>query len=287
MTESSPTILVVDDDAGFISICTKILNESGCRVVTAATGSQAWRIVSEGTPDLILADLFVPQEGEFSFFKKIADYDPTIPVVGMTACAKIGCEAYARTVEKYGVISVFHKPFKWNTLLAVITQQLARTTVLPVHQYRIMVVDDNKAIHDSLSSVLCTLAHGEAHLNMFCCHNDTPACVYPRFDVVCFTEPLAAIQAVVNSCEGTGEPEWHAIFMDITLPGSINGIEAGRRIREINSHIPIIFCSAYTTIQWSDVEKELGPDVHNYALAKPFGSQDIKDILGRIFSIEL
>lgn len=39
--------------------------------------------------------------------------------------------------------------------------------------------------------------------------------------------------------------EFHMIFMDIEMPG-LNGIEASKRIREINQSIPIIFLTSHT-----------------------------------------
>lgn len=53
-------ILVVDDEIDLLRVITFRLKSLGCEVLTAERGEQAWQIIQERSPDLVILDLIMP-----------------------------------------------------------------------------------------------------------------------------------------------------------------------------------------------------------------------------------
>jgi DNA-binding NtrC family response regulator len=64
-SDSSPTVLVVDDDPGIRHLCATVLQQAGFTVLQAEGSSEALRICTEynGGIDLLLTDLILPPPG--------------------------------------------------------------------------------------------------------------------------------------------------------------------------------------------------------------------------------
>ena len=64
----NPTVLVVDDDAATLALCTKLLEQAGCSVLSASGSSEALKLCKghQGSIDLLVTDLVLPPP-EFSF----------------------------------------------------------------------------------------------------------------------------------------------------------------------------------------------------------------------------
>jgi DNA-binding NtrC family response regulator len=61
---TSPTILVIDDEATILGVMASCLRHAGFQVETAATAEQAVAITRRDVPDLIISDVLMPdQEG--------------------------------------------------------------------------------------------------------------------------------------------------------------------------------------------------------------------------------
>lgn len=65
------------------------------------------------------------------------------------------------------------------------------------------------------------------------------------------------------------------ILMDIRLKGDMDGIEAAR---EINEHldVPVVFMTAYTEVETTDLAKETGPAGY---IAKPINEEELYAVL--------
>jgi len=83
------TILVVDDDPGFVSLMTRVLGtlEPTHEVLTAYSGTQALRLAQERKPQLILLDLLMPEVDGMSVVRALRQ-DPALRdtiVIAVTA----------------------------------------------------------------------------------------------------------------------------------------------------------------------------------------------------------
>ncbi len=85
--KSDTTALIVDDDAPIREMLRKGVERAGWKVVVAENGRVALERVAEGTPDLIILDLIMPEMDGFEFVARLRSREPWrgIPVLVLTA----------------------------------------------------------------------------------------------------------------------------------------------------------------------------------------------------------
>jgi len=85
-------ILIVDDDSDYLFLLNHALTEQGYEVVSCRNGAQALRRAKETKPDLIILDLFMPEEDGAEIKLKLDNDAETvrIPVIFLTNLALPG-----------------------------------------------------------------------------------------------------------------------------------------------------------------------------------------------------
>src|SRR5438105_1536619 len=74
-------VLIVDDDAVFGDIASRVLEASGFRVSTAEDGFEGLSFMQAGLPDAIICDLNMPRMSGFEFLSIVRRRFPQIPVI--------------------------------------------------------------------------------------------------------------------------------------------------------------------------------------------------------------
>ncbi len=122
----SAQLLLVDDEPGVREAVKDYLQEiGGFTVQVASNANDAWQMLQQKTPDLVITDIMMPQVDGYQFLKKLRD-DPrfkALPVIFLTARGmttdriqgyEAGCDAYMA------------KPFDTDELIALIKNLLER-----------------------------------------------------------------------------------------------------------------------------------------------------------------
>ncbi len=125
----SAQLLLVDDEPGIRESVKDYLQEVGdFTVEVASNANEAWQMLQQKTPDLVISDIMMPQVDGYQFLKQLRD-DPrfeALPVVFLTARGmtsdriqgyKAGCDAY------------LPKPFDCDELVVIVENLLKRRTV--------------------------------------------------------------------------------------------------------------------------------------------------------------
>ncbi len=122
MTKTSPpaTILIVEDDPVYQKLLRFLCQESGYRVVVAATANGAFEYLAHHTPDLVLLDIILPdkQGWEVCYFILAKTF---IPIVFLTSLDEP--EDIARGLDA-GAVDYITKPFSRSELMARIESAL-------------------------------------------------------------------------------------------------------------------------------------------------------------------
>ena len=84
MPNNFATILVADDEPHFRTFLGTILSNAGYSVLTAENGLTAWNLFQQHRPDLVIADLQMPQLDGLGLTRKIRELDPDTPVIIMS-----------------------------------------------------------------------------------------------------------------------------------------------------------------------------------------------------------
>ena len=88
LAQPKPTILVVDDEPIVVEVIERYLRRDGFRVVTAATGPEAWAAATsaENRPDLVVLDVMLPGLDGFELTRRLRqEARLAAPIILLTA----------------------------------------------------------------------------------------------------------------------------------------------------------------------------------------------------------
>jgi CheY-like chemotaxis protein len=117
VTETSPAILIVDDEYGLAEMLRELLAEVGYDVAVAINGRLALEVLAERRIDVVLTDLMMPvMDGpELARAMRAMDVYRLIPIVPMTSLRS--------AVDDPALFAaVLDEPFTPATPLATLTQ---------------------------------------------------------------------------------------------------------------------------------------------------------------------
>ena len=135
---------------------------------------------------------------------------------------------------------------------SVLDEPVVKETVLPVGNGElVLLVDDNTSVRDTVHEMLERLG----------------------FDVVTARTGSEAIQVFDRF-----RPEISLLLSDIALP-EMDGVEVSRRLREIDSDLPVLLMSGYPLDE--DVRALLAGGTADW-LAKPFTFDQLARLIGRV-----
>jgi len=140
------TVMIVDDSKTILKTAEILLNEQGCRVLTASDGFESLSIIAQEEPDMIFLDVMMPRLDGYqtcALIKSNAEYQ-SIPVIMLSSKDSIFDMARGRLA---GSESYITKPFTRNDLLGVIEQYLEDINNPPPPSIPVSKPDDNTTTH--------------------------------------------------------------------------------------------------------------------------------------------
>jgi DNA-binding NtrC family response regulator len=121
-----PTILMVDDEVGFLEALSRRLNKRGVTVRTATSGSEALDDLAGGgatTTDVVLLDVKMPGMDGLETLAAIKEHHPLLEVIMLTGHATVES---AIEGMKRGAFDYLMKPCDLDVLMEKLTAAAAR-----------------------------------------------------------------------------------------------------------------------------------------------------------------
>jgi two-component system nitrogen regulation response regulator NtrX len=115
------TVLVVDDEPDIRRLLQEILEDEGYEVHAAENGAAARRIRAERKPDLILLDIWMPDEDGITLLKDWLRDDALCPVIMMSGHATVETAVEA---TRLGAYDFLEKPLSMAKLLVTVERAL-------------------------------------------------------------------------------------------------------------------------------------------------------------------
>ena len=81
MTTVQGRILIADDDQDMAQLLGRLVHQEGLTPLLAKDGKEALQLVRAGDPDVLLADLRMPDMDGMELMRKAKDLDPELPVI--------------------------------------------------------------------------------------------------------------------------------------------------------------------------------------------------------------
>lgn len=117
----SEKIIIVDDEADVLDLCSRVLTFDGYQVKTARNGYEAIEIAKKEHFDLLLTDIKMPGIGGLQIVQTLKAADPHLICVTMTGYSTIDMVIEA---IKLGIDEFITKPFTPNELSMVVAKAL-------------------------------------------------------------------------------------------------------------------------------------------------------------------
>lgn len=123
MLQTTPLILIVDDYPALVTITRHKLLKKGYEVLTAQNGADAWDILQDEYPDLVISDVEMPVMDGYELCQKIKNDIKfrKIPVILVTS--RIQTESLLKGIE-VGADNYITKPYDDETLFSKVDELL-------------------------------------------------------------------------------------------------------------------------------------------------------------------
>jgi signal transduction histidine kinase len=144
--------------------------------------------------------------------------------------------------------------------------------------HRILVVDDQPAIHDDFAKVLAAdsadFASQRLAVQIF---GDQPVPLPgERYEVDAVTQGDEALKKVRQALID-GRP-YAVAFVDIRMPPGWNGVQTIAALRETDPALQFVICTAYSDYSWAEIQRRLGPSDSLVILKKPFDKIEVQQL---------
>jgi PAS domain S-box-containing protein len=136
---------------------------------------------------------------------------------------------------------------------------------------RILIIDDNRAIHDDFRKILAPATNAAAALDVA--------------ETELFGEPANAARKIqyeidsayqgqdgvllVKKALEAGRP-YAMAFVDVRMPPGMDGVETTQKIWAVDPDIQIVLCTAYSDYSWDEMFEKIGNSDGLVILKKPF-----------------
>jgi len=153
------------------------------------------------------------------------------------------------------------------------------TNLDPNHKnLRILVVDDNRTIHEDFRRILEAPTEEEnltrARATLF---GETPLVeALDRFELDYADQGQAAL-ALVQMARREGRP-YAVAFIDMRMPPGWDGLETIERLWEADGRLQVVICTAYSDHSWAEIAARLEIGDRLLILRKPFDPIEVQQI---------
>jgi signal transduction histidine kinase len=147
--------------------------------------------------------------------------------------------------------------------------------------HRILIVDDNEAIHADFRKILCgtaasTPAIHESRAALFGeeCPETDP--LHPAYEI---DSALQGQQALEMVCQAMRDGRPYAMaFVDVRMPPGWDGIETVQHLWKEYPELEVVICTAYSDYSWEDIVKKFGQSDRFLILKKPFDNVEVRQL---------
>ena len=141
---------------------------------------------------------------------------------------------------------------------------------------RILLIDDNPAIHQDFGKIFGPGLHSAAALAESAAAlfgEPADAAVAPLFRLDSASQGEEGLRCV---CRARDENRPYSMaFVDMRMPPGWDGLETAKRIWERDPDIQIVVCTAYSDHTWEEIRKKLGGTDRLIILQKPFDNVEV------------
>jgi predicted signal transduction protein with EAL and GGDEF domain len=143
---------------------------------------------------------------------------------------------------------------------------------------RILVVDDNRAIHEDFRKILGRAAPGRDELKALDAElfGTKAESADEGFELDSAYQGEEAIEMVRRA--RAERREYALLFVDVRMPPGLDGIATTARLLEEDPDVGIVICSAYSDHSWEEMTAAFGKTDRVLILKKPFDTVEVRQL---------
>lgn len=122
MTDTTPTILLIDDDNDVLQAYSSLLQQEGYEVCTCSNPSEGLQLLQDTWEGIVVCDVCMPDISGIMLLEKIMLIDPNLPILMITGHGDVPMAVEA---VKKGAWDFLQKPVNPEQFLSLIEKALA------------------------------------------------------------------------------------------------------------------------------------------------------------------
>jgi two-component system, sensor histidine kinase and response regulator len=151
----------------------------------------------------------------------------------------------------------------------------------PQKNHRILVIDDNRAIHEDFRKILGRSQNAANDLGaienaLFGESAPEPRVMLPAFEIDSAYQGQEGLNLIEKSLQ-ENRP-YSMAFVDVRMPPGWDGVETTANIWQKYSDLQVVICTAYSDYSWEDMLKKLGYSDRLVILKKPFDNIEVSQL---------
>ncbi len=144
---------------------------------------------------------------------------------------------------------------------------------------RLLIIDDNPAIADDIIRVLRPLSQQGGELEAaeaLLFGNSGNVTAMPEWQIDIATQGEEGVQKVRDAA-ASGQ-RYALAFVDMWMPPGWDGLKTITHLWEIDPHVQVVICSAFSDYSWTDIRAQLGHTDNLLVLKKPFDVIEVQQL---------
>jgi diguanylate cyclase (GGDEF)-like protein len=146
----------------------------------------------------------------------------------------------------------------------------------------ILIVDDNKIIHDDFLKILQPQvepdATSQARSALF--EDSSNVTQHEPYQVDCVDQGGAAL-VLARRAREEGRP-YAVAFVDMRMPPGWDGLETIERLWKVDGELQVVICTAYSDYPWNEITARIGQSDKLLILQKPFNSIEVLQLVAAL-----
>ena len=250
--EFTISILVIDNDEASRRLLSDTLQAFGYEIIQTANIPDGEKIVTSGKIDLVMTELFPPDNWGLEFMRRLKQEHPEIPVIILTSLID---DNTIHGFEQAGADGVLTKPFRINRveeLIVTILMKFDKAALThPKSNRKILIVDDDANLIEFMTEALKALGYR-----------------------------VEAYRKITDAIEAVKRDNFDLVISDFMLPDG-TGLDLLRQIKKLDKGIPFVITTGYPLAYPPAVAKADG--VGGY-LVKPFRINQMEQVISNLLS---
>ncbi|HYC69585.1 MAG TPA: response regulator [Opitutaceae bacterium] len=151
--------------------------------------------------------------------------------------------------------------------------------VPPAGNRRIIVIDDNPAIHNDIRKILCPAANAEGEnvdalaAELFGEAPEPARLPAGTFNVDSAFQGREGLEQI-RAAAARGEP-YAMAFVDVRMPPGWDGVETTEHLWQADPDLQVVICTAYSDCSWDEMLRRIGGSDRMVVLKKPFDAIEV------------